>query len=80
LIFGTFAAITTLLVFYLMTVFTLSWATSDLFKGIFYVVFGIVFRVFIPVSALIADRIGRRKMHLCHNGHRFFLVLPFLFS
>jgi MFS family permease len=54
-----------LLVFYLMTVFTLSWATSDFIpKGfsINAVVFGIVFRVFIPVSALIADRIGRRKM------------------
>jgi hypothetical protein len=49
-------------------------------KGFSIIVFGIVFRVFIPVSALIADRIGRRKMHLCHNGHRFFLVLPFLFS
>jgi MFS family permease len=30
LILGTFAAVTTFLVFYLMTVFTLSWATSDL--------------------------------------------------
>jgi MFS family permease len=49
-----------------MTVFTLSWATSDLgySKEIFInaVVFGIVFAFFIPVSALIADRIGRRKM------------------
>jgi MFS family permease len=72
-----------LLVFYLMTVFTLSWATSDLgySKGfsINAVVFGIVFRVFIPVSALIADRIGRRKCLLCHNGHRFFWFCLFFF-
>ncbi|CAM2992247.1 MFS transporter [Flavobacterium frigoris] len=67
LIFGTFAAITTFLVFYLMTVFTLSWATSDLgyskrdflLMQLFSVLF---FALFIPVSALIADRIGRRKM------------------
>lgn len=67
LIFGTFAAITTFLVFYLMTVFTLSWATSDLgyskrdflLMQLFSVLF---FALFIPVSALIADRVGRRKM------------------
>jgi metabolite-proton symporter len=67
LIFGTFAAITTFLVFYLMTVFTLSWATSDLgyskrdflLMQLFSVLF---FAFFIPVSALIADRIGRRQI------------------
>ena len=67
LIFGTFAAITTFLVFYLMTVFTLSWATSDLgyskrdflLMQLFSVLF---FALFIPVSALVADNIGRRKM------------------
>jgi metabolite-proton symporter len=67
LIFGTFAAITTFLVFYLMTVFSLSWATSDLGYSkrdflliqLFSVLF---FALFIPVSAVIADRIGRRKM------------------
>ncbi|MBD0726432.1 MFS transporter [Flavobacterium sp. L1I52] len=67
LIFGTFAAITTFLVFYLMTVFTLSWATSDLgftkrdalLIQLFSVLF---FALFIPVSALVADKIGRRKM------------------
>ena len=67
LIFGTFAAITTFLVFYLMTVFTLSWATSDLgyskrdflLMQLFSVLF---FALFIPVSALVADKIGRRKM------------------
>lgn len=67
LIFGTFAAITTFLVFYLMTVFTLSWATSDLgftkrdalLIQLFSVLF---FALFIPISALVADKIGRRKM------------------
>ncbi len=67
LIFGTFAAITTFLVFYLMTVFTLSWATSDLgytkrdflLIQLFSVLF---FAFFIPVSAVVADKIGRRKM------------------
>ena len=67
LIFGTFAAITTFLVFYLMTVFTLSWATSDLGYSkrdflliqLFSVLF---FALFIPISALVADKIGRRKI------------------
>ncbi|OAB28951.1 metabolite-proton symporter [Flavobacterium fryxellicola] len=67
LIFGTFAAITTFLVFYLMTVFTLSWATSDLgfakrdflLIQLFSVLF---FAAFIPISAVVADKIGRRKM------------------
>ena len=30
MIFGTFAAVAAFVTFYLMTVFTLSWATSDL--------------------------------------------------
>jgi metabolite-proton symporter len=67
LIFGTLAAVTTFLVFYLMTVFTLSWATSDLgfekrdflLIQLFSVLF---FALFIPISALVADAIGRRKM------------------
>ncbi|MDG2431354.1 MFS transporter [Flavobacterium sp.] len=67
LIFGTLAAITTFLVFYLMTVFTLSWATSDLgyskrdflLMQLFSVLF---FALFIPISAVLADKVGRRKM------------------
>lgn len=67
LIFGTLASITTFLVFYLMTVFTLSWATSDLgyekrdflLIQLFSVLF---FALFIPISAVAADKIGRRKM------------------
>jgi len=67
LIFGTLVAVTTFLVFYLMTVFTLSWATSDLgfvkrdalLIQLFSVLF---FALFIPISAVVADKIGRRKM------------------
>jgi metabolite-proton symporter len=67
LIFGTLAAITTFLVFYLMTVFTLSWATSDLgyskrdflLMQLFSVLF---FALFIPISAVLADKVGRRKI------------------
>ncbi|MDR7210643.1 MFS transporter [Flavobacterium piscis] len=67
LIFGTLSAITTFLVFYLMTVFTLSWATSDLgftkrdalLTQLLSVLF---FGIFIPISALVADKIGRRKI------------------
>ncbi|GGA75909.1 MFS transporter [Flavobacterium palustre] len=67
LIFGTLAAITTFLVFYLMTVFMLNWNTKGLgFSNrdalliqLFSVLF---FAIFIPISALAADKIGRRKM------------------
>ena len=67
LIFGTFAAVTAFLVFYLMTVFTLSWATSDLgySKRDFLLIqlFSVLFFAFcIPLSAWLADKIGRRKM------------------
>ena len=67
LIFGTLAAITTFLVFYLITVFALSWMTSNLgfekrdalLIQLFSVLF---FALFIPISAVVADKIGRRKM------------------
>ena len=67
LIFGTLSAVTTFLVFYLMTVFTLSWATSDLgFTKrdalLIQLLSVLFFAFFIPVSALVADKIGRRKI------------------
>lgn len=67
LIFGTFCAITTFLVFYLMTVFTLSWATSDLgFTKrnalLIQLVSVLFFAAFIPISALVADKVGRRRI------------------
>ena len=83
LIFGTLAAVTTFLVFYLMTVFTLSWATSDLgyskrdalLLQLFSVLF---FAVCIPVSAVVADRIGRRKILMLATA--LIAVFGFFFS
>lgn len=67
LIFGTLAAITTFLVFYLMTVFILNWNTKSLGfsnrEALLIQLFSVLFfALFIPVSALVADKIGRRKM------------------
>jgi metabolite-proton symporter len=61
---GTFAAVATFVLFYLMTVFSLSWATSALgyTRREFLIVqmFGVLFfALTIPVSAAIADRRGR---------------------
>jgi MFS family permease len=65
-----------------MTVFTLSWATSDLglFKGFSNaVVLVLFFAFFIPVSALIADRIGRRKMLIYATTAIVFFGFAFFF-
>lgn len=67
LIFGTLAAVTTFLVFYLMTVFILNWNTKSLGftnkEALLIQLFSVLFfAVFIPISALAADKIGRRKM------------------
>ncbi|MBP4138207.1 MULTISPECIES: MFS transporter [Flavobacterium] len=67
LIFGTFAAVTTFVVFYLMTVFSLSWATTNLgfARRDFLIIqlFSVLFFGFsIPISAIIADKFGRRKV------------------
>ncbi len=67
LIFGTLAAITTFLVFYLLTVFILNWNTKGLGftnrEALLIQLFSVLFfAVFIPISALAADKIGRRKM------------------
>ena len=64
LVLGTFAAVTTFVLFYLMTVFTLSWATSTLGYTrqqflILQLVGVLFFALAIPISALIADRRGR---------------------
>lgn len=69
LIFGTFAAVATFVTFYLMTVFSLSWATSNLgfSRRDFLIIqlFSILFFVLgIPVSAVLADRFGRKKVLL----------------
>jgi metabolite-proton symporter len=64
---GTFAAVATFVLFYLMTVFTLSWATSALGytrrEFLILQMFGVLFFALgIPISALIADRRGRYAM------------------
>jgi metabolite-proton symporter len=69
LIFGTFAAVATFVTFYLMTVFSLSWATSNLgfTRRSFLIIqlFSILFFVIgIPSSALLADRFGRKNILL----------------
>ena len=64
LVLGTFIALATFVLFYLMTVFTLSWATTKLdfsrhdflLMQLFAVLF---FGLGIPVSAYLADRLGR---------------------
>jgi MFS family permease len=66
LLVGTFAALATFVLFYLMTVFALSWGTSALgytreqflWMQMVAVVF---FAATIPLTALHADRVGRRR-------------------
>jgi metabolite-proton symporter len=67
LFFGTFAAVTTFVIFYLMTVFMLNWNTNELQlsnqEALLIQLFSVLFFAgFIPISAIIADKIGRRKM------------------
>jgi metabolite-proton symporter len=65
LIAGTFAALATFVLFYLMTVFALSWATSKLGYSreqflLLQMVGVLFFAVTIPLSAMFADRRGAR--------------------
>lgn len=67
IILGTLATITTFLLFYLMTVFTLSWGTSALHytKSNFLIIQMIsmlFFALGIPLSAILADKHGQNKM------------------
>jgi MFS family permease len=67
LVLGTLAAVATFVVFYLMTVFALSWGTSALGYSrqqflILQMIGVVFFGLTIPLSAVIADRIGRRAM------------------
>jgi metabolite-proton symporter len=67
LILGTLGTVTTFLVFYLMTVFALNWATNSLgFARADYLIMQMVgvtfFGLTIPVSAALADRVGGRTM------------------
>jgi metabolite-proton symporter len=69
LILGALGATTTFVVFYLMTVFALGWATGALGFGrqqylILQLVGVLFFGLTIPFSAVVADRIGERAMLL----------------
>jgi len=66
-ILGTLGTVTTFLVFYLMTVFALNWATTRLgFARRDYLILQMIgvacFGLTIPIAAAIADRIGGRAM------------------
>ncbi|HTK19605.1 MAG TPA: MFS transporter [Mucilaginibacter sp.] len=87
LILGTFASVTTFLLFYLMNVFTLSWGTSALHysKSGFLVaqmISVLFFGICIPISSIIADRYGRANMLIIATALIFLFGLVFspLFS
>lgn len=65
LFLGTFIAIATFVLFYLMTVFTLSWGTTSLGYSrrqflVLQLIAVVFFGLTIPVAAVMADRYGRR--------------------
>jgi metabolite-proton symporter len=67
LVLATLSAITTFVVFYLMTVFTLSWGTSQLGYErqdflLLQMIGVLFFAAAIPLSAVVADRVGRMPM------------------
>lgn len=67
IVLGTIATITTFLLFYLMTVFTLSWGTSALHYPrtsflIAQMISVLFFGLAIPISAALADRYGRSNV------------------
>ena len=82
IILGTAAAITTFLLFYLMTVFTLSWGTSALhFSKDSFLVLQIISMVFfgigIPLSAKLADKYGRGSILMVATAGIFLFGLVF---
>ena len=69
IVLGTAAAITTFLLFYLMTVFALSWGTSAFHYGktnflILEMISMLFFAIGIPLSAVLADKYGRGNILL----------------
>jgi metabolite-proton symporter len=77
---GTVATITTFLLFYIMTVFTLSWGTSALHYPresflIAQMISMLFFALGIPLSAVLADRKGRSNMLIVSSIGIFFFGL-----
>lgn len=82
IVLGTAATIATFLLFYIMTVFTLSWGTSALHysKESFLVaqmISMVFFALAIPVSAVLADRRGRNNILIVSGIGIFILGLVF---
>lgn len=87
IILGTFASVTNFLLFYLMTVFTLSWGTSALHYSrtsflVAQMISVVAFGIGIPISSVLADRYGRAKMLIVATAFIFIFGLAFapLFS
>lgn len=87
IVLGTVATITTFLLFYLMTVFTLSWGTSALKYSrtsflIAQMISVLFFGLGVPISSVIADKYGRAKMLMVATAGIFVFGLFFspLFS
>ncbi len=67
IVLGTFATITTFLLFYLMTVFTISWGTTKFHYTrtgflVAQMISMLFFAIGIPLSAVMADKFGRGKI------------------
>jgi MFS family permease len=82
IVLGTVATITTFLLFYIMTVFTLSWGTSALhyLKDSFLIaqmISMLFFALGIPISAVLADRRGTSNMLIISSIGIFILGLFF---
>jgi metabolite-proton symporter len=73
LILGTLTAVATFVIFYLLTVFCLSWGTTNLGYNrneflVIQLVGVLFFGATIPISAALADRHGRRTMMILVSG------------
>lgn len=86
LLIGTLSAVCTFVLFYMMTVFALNWGTTALgyARGDFLkmqLFATLFFAAFIPISALLAEKIGRKTTSaaMCILTALFGLALPYLF-
>jgi metabolite-proton symporter len=82
IVLGTLATITTFLLFYLMTVFTLSWGTSALGYSrtsflIAQMISVLFFGLGIPISSVLADKYGRGPMLIAATVGIFLFGLVF---